>query len=358
MISTFDYGLARVSDLRIQTEQNNRQRQAKAVAVEVDGRRTVPTQRFWKSFFLRFGINDNVFRYFDHAEVLERISERAPHDTFRFCIQSQPEGAEKLLAISSPSRPVIEHAETMDLVRRYGAKAISYGDGVVTSTHVPRSGEAPFAIAGDEFKQRFVMETPIDGFGAPKIYLSLLRLVCSNGAVGYSPAFRSEISVGKDIAHCVVRALESYDNDEGFSALRQRFESAQRSWASLHECQTLHKTIVRAHDNGWLRRRGVLSDFYRVTGNLNEIYGLANLDALNVKRQRVLPAKCRVYDVLNFATELASHHATPEGARVLQAYVGNLISDEYDMEGTAEKVTDFQDFFVAAPPGHTPCSVN
>ncbi len=32
--------------------------------------------------------------------------------------------------------------------------------------------------------------------------------------------------------------------------------------------------------------------------------------------------------------------------RHLQAYIGSLISDEYDMEGTAQTVTDFTDFFV------------
>jgi hypothetical protein len=85
-----------------------------------------------------------------------------------------------------------------------------------------------------------------------------------------------------------------------------------------------------------------------LSGGLHETYGLANLDALSIKRQRVLPAKCRVYDLLNFATELATHHANAAGNRVLQAQVGSLISEEFDLEGTAESVTDFADFFAAA----------
>ena len=89
-----------------------------------------------------------------------------------------------------------------------------------------------------------------------------------------------------------------------------------------------------------------MRDFYRMTGNLNELYGLANLDALSNKRQRVLPARCRVYDLLNFASEIATHHSTPEGARSMQACIGTLISDEYDLEGTAETATEFADFFV------------
>src|SRR5260221_348195 len=74
-----------------------------------------------------------------------------------------------------------------------------------------------------------IIDTPIDGFGRPSVYLSLLRLVCSNGAVGYSPAFRSELSVGKGddgVAFALTRVLDGFNNEDGYAALRQRFESA------------------------------------------------------------------------------------------------------------------------------------
>ena len=48
-----------------------------------------------------------------------------------------------------------------------------------------------------------------------------------------------------------------------------------------------------------------------------------------------------------FASEAATHHATGFGSRVLQAYIGALISDEFDMEDTADEATDFNDFFIA-----------
>ena len=40
-------------------------------------------------------------------------------------------------------------------------------------------------------------------------------MICSNGAIGYSRAFRSDISLGKNMSHCISRALESYDNGDG-----------------------------------------------------------------------------------------------------------------------------------------------
>lgn len=102
-------------------------------------------------------------------------------------------------------------------------------------------------MAGDGFQHRFVLDTPVDGFGRPSVYLSLLRLVCSNGAVGYSSAFRSELSVGKGdegVAFALVRVLEDFNNEDGFAAMRQRFESAARSWASVNEVHKLYKTLI------------------------------------------------------------------------------------------------------------------
>ena len=84
----------------------------------------------------------------------------------------------------------------------------------------------------------------------------------------------------------------------------------------------------------------------RVAGDLHALYGVANLESLSSKRQRVLPAKCRVYDLINFASEVATHKAPASGRGRLQAYIGTLISDEYDLEGTAEKVPEFADLFL------------
>jgi hypothetical protein len=317
--------------------------------MEIDGQPVKPTDRFWRSFFIRFGISDSVFRYFDPAEVFERISEQAPNDSLRYCLEHGGKGKSRLLAVSNPNRPVIRYGEVADLMSRHGGMDISYSEGIVTSTHVPRSGDQTFRIGGDSLKHRFVMETPIDGFSHPKVFLSFLRTVCSNGMIGYGRAFRSDISLGKEISYCISRALESFDNGEGYAALRQRFESAQKSWASMRECVALYKCLTRLNDGTALNAGFWSRDFHRMTGNLNSLYGLANLDALSQKRQRVLPARCKVYDLLNFASEMATHRATPLAGRQLQAYIGSLISDEYDMEGTAETVTDFTDFFLKDP---------
>lgn len=87
----------------------------------------------------------------------------------------------------------------------------------------------------------------------------------------------------------------------------------------------------------------VIAAFHRMTGDISQTYGLANIEALSAKRQRSLPVGCKVYDLLDFASELATHHADEQGARASQAWLGTLLSGEYDLENSFD---EFQDFFL------------
>lgn len=312
--------------------------------IRVDGETIRASGRFWSSLFHRFGLSGNVFRYFDYDEVFERVVATCPDDRLRLCIE-RPEGkAARLLAVSNPKRGLLGFGDAADMVRDHGGHELKYHDGTLISRHTPHSGNFGFDIGGDRFHNRFVCEIPVDGFGQPRLYLSLLRQVCSNGAVGYSRSFRSDIRLGNDAHHTLARALGQFDSDEGFAAIRQRFESAQRSWASVREVLELRRSLVKC------RRTGETAPFIhtldRVAGDLHGLYGVANLDNLSVKRQRILPARCRVYDLINLASEIATHKTDAAGALSLQAYIGTLISEEFDLEGTAEKVPDFQDLFL------------
>jgi hypothetical protein len=363
MSQQFEYGSARIKDLAVRTEVD-KSGKTEVREVLLDGRPLKPTNRFWNSLHLRFGFTGNIFRYFTHEEVFERISKVAPNDTFRWCVESGAKG-DNLLAVTGPGTPLVRHDELVGLLKQHGAEELKYSNGFVRSKHAPRVG-GTFKVGGDSFQNKFVIDTPIDGYGRPAVYLSMLRLICSNGAVGFSPAFRSELNPGRGddgATFALLRVLEGFNNEDGYAAMRQRFESATASWASVGEVGRLYKVLARAHGRGEFkgaRPAGgdgaseipagskLFSSFHRMTGDLTHIYGLANLDALSAKRQRTLPAACKVYDLLNFASEVATHHATPAGERALQAYIGDLISGEYDLEGTVEHFDDWQDFFVGS----------
>lgn len=370
----FRYGFARVKDFKINSHvvdqeqtKSGKVKGSKTVvdSVEIEDQSFGPSKRFWTSIQCRFGFSPNIFRYFDHKEVFDRISYRAPDDRIRYCVEgTKGEQGGRLLAVTNPTASTVKFEQLQDLLNRYNAQDTSYADGIVRSTHSPRAGANEFEIGGDKFLNRFVIDTPVDGFGKPNVYLSLLRLICTNGAIGFAKAFRSEVSVGKndeDVSFSLIRAMDGFNNEEGFAALRQRFDSATKSWASVNECQKLYNVLMARNGKGELHRQGrevvstgetiqtampIFTSFGKMTGNISEIYGLANLDSLSVKRQRTLPTACRVYDLLNFATEIASHRATENGNRALQAYVGDMLSSEYDLEGTVDQFSDWRDFFV------------
>lgn len=377
----FEYAFVPVSDLEVRTMPNEKSGKVEVVSVVVQGEPIIPTNRFWTSLFARYGFNSAFFKYFDHAEVFQRISERERNDNMRLCIERGDKG-NRLLAVSNPTKPVVSFSELRDILTRYGGTNVTYAGGLIESRHTPRNGGNMIEIGGDEFASRFILSCPIDGYGLPNVYLGMLRELCQNGLVAYSKVFRSSLALGKgsdDVAPSLVRVLEGFGNDEGYAALRQRIESAQKSWASVYEALSLNKLLYKLHASRdvddldgrpapkgttisrFIQHRQHSADaddavaqapifraYSEMTGEVTRLYGIANPDALSPKRQRTLPVRCTMYDLVNFATEVATHYSQPEAARSLHAWVGTTISGEYDMENTRDKFTEFTDFHINA----------
>lgn len=309
--------------------------------VNVDGAGwTRSTSRFWGSLFSLFGISGNIFRFFDHQEVLDRICERRGSTDLRFC--TDPAG--KALAVSSVKREPVGIPDLRALVRKHGPREVAYGDGVVTLTMVPKSGMRESRIGPDTFRDEYVVDVPVDGYGGPSTYLSMFRIICSNGAVARVPEFRSDIVTGKDEPiHALSRALDTFSNEEGFSALRERYESAQRSPASVRECLSVQKILKDVGSTA-------LDRYEAAVGDLRGTYGMANLNGLSEKRQRVLPAKCTVYDLINVASETTTHDERSKATLTLEAWIGSILREEYDLEGVIPRGKDFQGIFGTKSP--------
>lgn len=389
----FTYDVVAINDLVVESEVDPKSGKNRVKQVLVKDEPLLPSDRFWNSLFARFSFNKAFFKYFDHAEVFERISDIESSDRLRVCVErsngANGKPVNRLLAVSNPKKPIVPSDDLMEMLNTAEHEGLTYSNGIIESTHRPRVGSGQFSIMGDNFANRFVMATPVDGYGQPNVYLSLLREVCSNGMVAMSKTFKSQVALGKgddNVAFALTRVLDQFGNDEGYAALRQRMESAGSSWASVNEAMSLYKMLVKLHGskderggrvigtdgaalsnspyiNGLVSSSSgdspmgededvlgspIIAAFHNMTGDTSKLYGLANLDALSVKRQRTLPVKCKVYDMLNFATEVATHHSNPHANRKLQGWVGSLISSEYDMEGTGSEFSDFADFHVSA----------
>jgi hypothetical protein len=331
----------------------------KIKGVVIDGESIAPTSRFWTSLYARFGLNKAFFRFFDHAEVFQRVAEVDTTGMVRVCIERRGTGDSRLLAATGLNKPVVIYDDLLELLDKFNVQeGISYHNGIVTSTHEPRVGATKFSLAGEDFSNKFVLHCPIDGFGNPNVYLSLLRWVCSNGMVGYANSFRTILALGAggdNIRYTLSRTLDSFSNDEGYAILRDRFETAANSHASLREQQQLYSIIMQLQNDPKLKQTlgggsasaaEVLAKRYEdMTGKPYDLY-YREPNMLSEKRQRTLPVECRVYDMMNFATELATHNLSEGGGRELQAWVGNMLSNDYDLEDSCDQFDGFRDFFI------------
>ena len=293
------------------------------------------TPRFLKSLNRRFGISNKTYNYFTPEEVFGRVQELHPKTEVRVV-----HDGDDLLAVSNPIRAYVNAEALCDVLTGLTAtpcENLLYSKGVVRTTH--RMKDAGWEIGGDFFAQTFTLSTPIDGYGLPSIYLSMLRQVCENGLIAHAPTFRSEIQTGtKDDRPEIPlgRALRSFNNEEGYQALRQRMESARSTLASVHEVQGLKKAVEHAcrddiDDEDLLR---IDSRMSRKTGDVVRIYNVASPEAITAKRQHLLKMRCSVYDLFNMATEMTSHHrGLLADSSPIHAWVGTTIASEYDLEG-------------------------
>ena len=314
--------------------------------VDIDGEHCRISNRFWKSVFSRYRFGSSTFRYFRPEEVFRRICEVSRDDRLRVMVEHPEKGPPVALAVSRPDEALVTIDDVRELAGRHGARQSFYAGGMVSCTFIPRSGEKALAIGGDDFANRFTLDVPIDGYGSASIHVALVRLICTNGLIGLHRAFASDVPSSRDPRHTLERAIECFDHADGYAAIRERFLSAQTSWASVHDAHGLHRQLVKTVFTDPARKSAALHDYDRVTGRIREFYGVTNLDTLPVRRQRLLPVKCRVYDLLNFASEVATHATEPAESRHLQSWIGTTLADEYDLEGTAEQAKDFADLLL------------
>jgi len=303
------------------------------------------TPRFLRSLASRFHVGESFFKYFPPDEVFARLQKVHPRVRVRLTLDKN-----RALAMSNPTKGIVHPEDLVRLLREQAGRVtnVNYYLGVVTSTH--EMDDAPWSVGDDDFRQTFTMETPIDGLGLPSVYLSLIRQVCTNGMVGYAPAFRTTISIGKDDGDNPIlplsRAMECFSSDEGFDALRQRLEASLNSEVSVYEVRMLAKAIhtdLAGRHSDVMRSADVFTALTELTGDVALKYHVATEEAINRKKQSQLSMNCTVYDLINFATEVTSHYGDmlSTGANKTIAWVGQTLADAggYDLENSLDTAT-------------------
>jgi len=360
MTATAEYQVHSIRSLSAESHTDPKSGKKSIKSVMVDGRPVTTSDRFWNSLFARYGFGKNVFNYFEPEEVFNRIATKRADDNLRFCFYTQGGAPQStLLAVSNPTKPVLEYSRVRDLLAEYEPldkgqddDGVRYANGILRASFNPR-GEAPFEVGGDAFQARFDTLIPIDGYGSPEVALGCLRLVCTNGMVAFGKVFSNKIPGGTDQdggINRIVQTIEGYGNDEGFDALRRRLGSATESYASVAECSTMSKAVMRALGSTGRDKevtKELIDRFDRIAGNPTMMYGLVSATSVGRKRLATLPSRATVYDLINFGTEVATHHVPNETqARGIFGIVGSMVSGEFDLEGSARDGRDFIDVYL------------
>lgn len=359
MNMTATYEIHDIKELHAEVNVDEKTGKRTITGVTLADRPVATSDRFFNSLFARYGINRSFFNYFEPEEVFSRIANRRADDRLRFCLFQDGDTEPTLLAVSNPTKPVLDfdrvrdtlaNYEPLDMTREFDG--VHYSNGLMRASFAPR-GEAPFEVGGDAFNARFDTVIPIDGYGSPEVVLGALRLVCTNGMVAFGKIFSNKIPGGTDedggIGR-IVQTIEGYGNDEGYDALRRRLTAATESYASVSECSEMCKAVMRALGSGGRGNdttKELIDRFDRMAGNPTMMYGLVSATSVGRKRLATLPSRATVYDLINFGTEVATHHVPNETqARRVQGVVGQMISGEFDLEGSARDGRDFIDVYL------------
>jgi len=314
-------------------------RSKKMTTVSIDGRELVADNRFMGSLYSRYGFGKSVFNLFTVDEVFGRIADSRPDIDLKAVVELNSRGTlPTLLASSSPDVQHAGIAEVVDAFERFGCVDMSYERGIIRGRFVPESGIRTQFIGPDEFKNRYALDIPVDGFGSTKTYLEMLRLICSNGAVATSKAFTSIVKMGKEPITSLERVLGTFDDSQGFVRVQRKIETLQKSKLSMNEYSKFLTSITKSLagvDESLLDGcipEELMNVITGVTGDPVRIYNASPV-SLSPKKQACLPMKCSVYDIFNIATEIETHYEL-DRRQYLREFVTSTLEVEPDLENT------------------------
>lgn len=294
----------------------------------VDGERFRLSDRFMKSLATRLKVPYAVFNLFTPLEVIHRAAERAPEMSLRLTIDHSKGEA---LALVEDKGNVLPIAQVTNVLRQdTRLQKLDYANGVLEATLDLNEG---WEIPGDsEYRVQLSCQIPVDGLAQPAINLATFRLVCSNGAVAQESSFHTKMEIKDNSGLHFYKLLQSFNNRNGMELLHQRLLDANQTKASVNELMEVDNLL---HRNISDRRNQVLLREQLLTLGENPCaqYGVTDLNNIAEKKRPLLPVGCSVADLLNFISELGTHHRVLlSNVEPLSVFHGRMLAKSFDLE--------------------------
>lgn len=321
---------------RFETVRITPQRVADAVVEEngrfsgimFEGERYKPSSRFLKGLAQRMKVSLSVFELFSPLEVVRRAAERAPDLPLR--VTFDRECHEALGLIEDKGVPI--PAGNIEIVMKEDRRlqSFDYRDGMIAGRF--DLGEA-WDIPGDsKYGVHVCTRVPVDGMGMPEATLATWRQVCSNGAVAESPLFRTKMEVKDSSGEHFRRLLTSFSNPRGVEMLHSRLITANATKASVGEVHQV-ETFVRRQVRDARHQMLVCERLQEMADNPCVRYGVTDLGAIGERRRALLPTGASMADVMNFVSELNTHHGELlKNGSSANALLGGFYAKSYDLE--------------------------
>ena len=297
-------------------------------ALAIEGEEYKPSQRFLKGMAQRMKVPLSVFELFTPLEVIRRAAERVPDLQLRLTVDREKRQALALIEDKGVPMPAGNIEVIMKEDRRL--QDFDYHDGVITGRF--DLGEA-WDIQGDsKYGVHISTEVPVDGMGTPEATLATWRQVCSNGAVAEAPMFRTKMEVKDNSGEHFRRLLRSFSNPRGVELLHERLIAANGTKASVDEVFQAESLIRRQVRDA--RHQMLLCErLQEVADNPCVRYGVTDLGAIGERRRGLLPTGASVADVMNFVSELNTHHGELlKNRHAADGLLGDFYARSYDLE--------------------------
>ncbi len=287
------------------------------------------SRRFYTSLAKRMKFSTNIFNFFSPAEVMERIAERSPGTTFGLTFDHHKNTLLGVVDANKKLLPVNTACQIFSEDPRI--RKITYHDGI-WSAELALDEIFNTQKAGEYFR-KFQIYYPVDGVGTPCIYLSMMRQVCQNGAVAKIGEFRTDIEINDESGLHLSRLLRSFNNQNGFLAMEERLEIAATTSASVNELLTVD-SMLQNHVADRHVYRKLHNRLEEIAGDPCYTYGVTSLNNIPYKKRSLIPVNCSVNDLLNFCSELTTHHGNLlNNVDSFNIMTGKTLAGEMDLEG-------------------------